>query len=106
MGGCSAKTAKLERKSSRLSGIEERTALHDVHLRGKGSLQLLPQVRPEWIALEETASSSMRSKTPDANELLKMMKEDEGLQREVAELVAKRKAGHQPLLGGSRPPQV
>ena len=56
--------------------------------------------------LEEAASSSTRSKTPDANELLKMMKGDEGLQREIAELVAQRKAGHQPLLGGSRPPQA
>ena len=56
--------------------------------------------------LEEAASSSARSKTPDAGELQKMMKEDEGLQREIAELVAKRKVGHQPLLGGSRPPSA
>ncbi len=39
-------------------------------------------------------------------EALKAMKEDEELQREIAELVAKRKAVHQQLLGGSRPPQA
>ena len=56
--------------------------------------------------LEEAASSSTESKTPDAGGLQKMMKEDAGLGKEIADLIAKRKAGHQPLLGGSRPQQA
>ena len=40
--------------------------------------------------LEEAASSSARSKTPDAGERMKMMKDDEGPQKEIAELVSKR----------------
>ena len=44
--------------------------------------------------------------SPDTGEILKAMKEDEELQRETAELVARRKAVHQQLLGDSRPPQA
>ena len=56
--------------------------------------------------LQEAASFSARSKTPDAGELQKMMKEDAGLGKEIADLIAKRKTGHQTLLGGSRPHQA
>ncbi len=50
--------------------------------------------------LEEATTSSAKSKTPDAGELQKLMKEDAGLGKEIADLIAKRKASHQTLLGG------
>ncbi len=92
----------LDRESRRpqhgMMPIYEEKGVYNFYLKLGQSGSIAPR--------EETTSSSMRSKTPDANELLKMMKEDEGLRREIVELVAKRKAGHQPLLGGSRPPKA